>query len=484
MYQPQLIEVDPQRIKFNPLNPRRHQGMEFDRLKQSVREVGIVQLPTVRVLPGGFYEVIDGEGRIRTAQEKRSSAIWAISLGIVNDHDALTMLQSANSVRSFSFFAECRGIANLNRQGQTIESIAKQVGRSKRTLQTYAAIGYFPDQLIEMMQTDILRREAQGEGDRKGSRLTYGYNMLQDVLPLRQLRPGKEDPSVSGVIDGTYDYTEVQRVIEQVIQGDISNTDQLKAYVEQRRRELFEKQFNEEMRKRLEAELAQTKQALEASFQQQLQGVQEQTTKRYEAQVAVLQRQYQDLDTQYQKLVKDVAKRPEVIAEREKQLQQKLKDAEAERARFQTLQQQVQQEVQKTQQEARAAIQRELSEAIKEQRKTMEQQLAQARADMEAYYAQKSQQLQLKATTSFRQSVAHETELSAQWRQSSLNIMSGDMIKGFDWLSDAEKMSLLAEVVAVRETSIQMEEALRHRMQPSVTTDEIHIEEGSSIHGR
>lgn len=125
MYQPQLIEVDPQRIKFNPKNPRKHQGPEYLRLKQSVKEVGVIQLPTLRVLPGGFYEAIDGEGRVRSAQEARRQTMWAISLGLVNDQDALTMLQASNTVRSFGFLAECRGLANLHRQGQSVETIAK-----------------------------------------------------------------------------------------------------------------------------------------------------------------------------------------------------------------------------------------------------------------------------------------------------------------------------------------------------------------------
>lgn len=481
MYQPQLIEVDPQRIKFSAQNPRKHRGTDFVRLKQSVKEVGIVQLPTVRVIPGGFYEVIDGEGRVRSAQDARLHNMWAVSLGKVTDQDALLMLQASNTVRSFGFLAECRGLANLHRQGQHAESITKALGYdSARAVQNLIAIGYFPDHLIEVMQNDIMR----GEGERE--RGISWSTALQFILPLRQLLPGKVFPGQLRPgkkgdtpgwesLDGLYDYTEVQRAIEQIIGGAIRTEDQLRAYIEQRRRELFEDQFNKELREQLDIALAQTKGMLEESYNQQLQGVQQKTAERYEAQVNALRRQYEELDQQYQKLVKDVARRPEIIAEREKQLQQKLKDAEAERTRFQSLQQQVQQEVQKTQQEAQMAIQHQLSEAIKEQRKAMDQQLAQARADMEAYYSQKDQQRQLQAEKSVRQTVAHGTELLSQTQQWILHLTSSGFVKGVAWLPEAEVASLLAQIMAVQQTLADALESIRQGV--SV------IEEGSATRG-
>jgi ParB-like chromosome segregation protein Spo0J len=459
--QPQLIEVDPQLIKFSRLNPRKHQGSEFDRLRQSVKEVGIVQLPTVRVRPAGFYEVIDGEGRVRSAQDARHRAIWVVSLGIVSDQDALTMLQSANSVRSFGFLAECKGLANLHRQGQSGRELAKRFGTDHGTMANYIGIGYFPETLVEKVnQASASLSESRG--------ITLGYKTLQSLLILRQVLPGQTIPGRfsidSPALDGTYDYREVEIAIEKIIQGEITTQDQLSAYVANRRRELFEQRFNEEMRLRLEAELVQTKQALEESYNQQLQGIQAQTASRYEAQVAVLRQQYDDLDKQYQRLVRDVAKRPEIIAQREADLQKKLKAAEVERERFQTLQQQVQSEVQKAQAEARAAIQHELSEAIKEQRKAMDQQLAQARADMEAFYTQKDQQRQLQAEKSVRQTVAHGTELLSQTQQWILHLTSPGFVKGVSWLPDTEIGSLLAQIMAVQRTLTEALEAIRGGM--------------------
>jgi ParB-like chromosome segregation protein Spo0J len=488
MNQPEIVKVDPQRIKFNPKNPRQHQGTEFDRLKQSVKEVGVVQLPTVRVLPGGFYEAIDGEGRVRSAQEARKPFMYAVSYGQVDDQEALTMLQASNSVRSFSFLAECRGLANMHRQGQTGESIAKKMGTLAVPTSERIAIGYFPDQIMSTIQNALLQQGEDG--------FTWAYASVRRLLPLRQLLPGQRKPgdippgqnTSSGwsQIDGAYDYHEVQQAVERIVQGDIKTREQLISYVEQRRRELFEKHFNEEMRKRLEAEIAQTKQALEESYTQKMQGVQQQTAQRYESQVAILQKQYADLEKQYQKLVTDVAKRPEIIAEREKQLQQKLKEAEAERTRFQTLQSDVQLQIQKAQQEAQQVIQRQLSEAIKEQRKSMDAQLAQARADMEDYYAKRDQDRQIKAETSIRQAVAHGTELLSQTQQSFLHLMSPNFVKGIAWLSNAEIAGLLAQIAAVQQTLDNAKEDIQETIKHGATVASgvpVLTEEGSIING-
>jgi ParB-like chromosome segregation protein Spo0J len=109
MLQHYLIQVDPQRIKFNPLNPRKHRGTEYVRLKESIEQIGIIQPPIVRVLPGNLFEVIDGEGRVSVGQELGFETIWVMSVGIVDDQEALVLLQASNTLRSFNFLGNCSG---------------------------------------------------------------------------------------------------------------------------------------------------------------------------------------------------------------------------------------------------------------------------------------------------------------------------------------------------------------------------------------
>jgi ParB/RepB/Spo0J family partition protein len=252
---PQLIEVDPRKIRFNERNPRKHQGAEYLRLRESVKEIGVVQLPTVRRLAGGFYECIDGEGRIKAAQEAGLEKIWVICLDIIDDVEALTMLQAANVVRSFSYLSGCKGLANLHREGQTYETIARNLGVSSRIVKTDVSVGYFPEQTIALIQHHLLQ---SSEEDREGKRtLLWSAHTFYTLLPLRiQIRARGDTRS----LDGLYDYTEVHRTVEKIIHGEIATHEQLQLHVEQRRRELFEERFDKTLQMRLEEELAQAKQ--------------------------------------------------------------------------------------------------------------------------------------------------------------------------------------------------------------------------------
>lgn len=458
MYTPQLIEVDPMRIKFNPKNPRKHQGGEFDRLKQSVKEVGVVQLPTVRVLPGGFYEVIDGEGRVRSAQEARLKSIWAVSLGQVSEDDALTMMQSANSVREFGFLAECRGMANMHRQGATAEAIAKKMGLTTPVASHHIAIGYFPDDLLEKMQD---ASQSTNSVDQREGSISWGHRTIREFLPLRQVPPGVRDPQRSSDIEA-YNYSEVRRAIEKTIRGELTSQEQIRAYVEQRRRELFEQRFDKDLQERLKDELSAAKLALEESHQQALQALEQQSKEQFTAQVDAFQKQYDLLQHNYQELVAKTAKLPEQLKLLQEQAEAKLAKAEEERRRFQALQSQVKLEAQKAQQEAERAAQDKMRQMLKERQAAMDETLKQTRADLEAFYSQKDRERQLQAEKSVRQAVAHGTELLTQTQQWILNLTSQGMVRGLSWLPDAEVNSLVAQINAVRDTLEVAAEKIEH----------------------
>src|SRR2546429_4523379 len=210
---PQLVEVDPDLIKFNTANPRKHHGSEYFRLKKSVAEVGMVQMPTVRVLPGGFFECIDGEGRVKIAQEAHLPTIWAVSLGIVDSPEALTMLQAANAIRDFNYLAECKGLANLHQQGTTIPTLAEKFGVHQSLIAQMVAIGHFPDNLFTLIQEDMARSEEQA------SRWTQ--TLLHGILPLRQEQHGLNARQIeqgrSVHLETLYDYTEVRLAVEKVM---------------------------------------------------------------------------------------------------------------------------------------------------------------------------------------------------------------------------------------------------------------------------
>lgn len=455
---PQLIEIDPRLVKGNPANPRKHLGSQFLRLKKSVQDVGLVQFPAVRVLPGGFFECIDGEGRVQAARESHAERIWVVSFGVLDDETALLMLQAANVIRSFNLLAECRGLANLHRQGMTSTSLAKKFGLHASLISDLIAIGYFPNELMDMIQEDIARSEGQA------SRWTQ--SMLREMLHLRQERPGqntkrgKRDQTVA--LESCYDYQEVQRAAEQVLQGTIVDSAQMAAYVTQRRLELYQERFDQTLQQRLERETAQAREALAASFQQQLAEEQTEIASQYQEQLEALRTQLAELEACHQAMIKEVAKRPDVVAQREQELQERLLALEEERTNLHVLEQEVWREAGELHQRLKAEMRQNLAEEHEQQRIRLEKEYAQSRAELETYYAQKDQKRQLQAEKTIRQSVAYGCEQLATTQQWILHLLTPGMYKGLAWLSAPEIMGLLAQIRAVRETLEKAEERLLH----------------------
>lgn len=225
--------------------------------------------------------------------------------------------------------------------------------------------------------------------------------------------------------------------------------------------------------------MEQTRQKLEEHYAQRLEGAQKETATRYEAQVDVLNKQYKDLEAQHQRLVKEVARRPEIIEQREKELAAKLQEAAQERNRFTTLQTKLQSEIEQSKAEAAKAIRSQLDEMLAQQRTAMDAQLAETKANIESYYAQRDEQRQLKAEISVRQAVAHGTELLSQTQQSFFHLLSPGFVKGIGWLSQAEIAGLLAQIVAVQDTLDSAKQTIQDAMSHRSTVSESVIEEGS-----
>lgn len=465
MYQLHLIEVDPQRIKFNPLNPRKHRGTEYMRLRESIKRIGIVQLPTVRVLDGKFFEAIDGEGRISIAQEEHFEKIWVISVGIIEEHEALVMLQSANTMRSFNFLAECKGLANLHRQGNTGEQLAEQFSSNQPRISTMVALGYFPDELLTKIQDDIASSEEHAA--------YWGYGLLESMLRLRELLPGQHAAGGAkwSSLDSVYDYKEVIRAVEEVISGKITTREQMHTYVVNRKYEIYQERFNQDLHRRLEEELAQTKKELEAVNEQKIHEIEEKTQMRYQSQVEILQSQLDDLSKRHTQIVKQVARRPEIIEKREEELQEAIQKAERERRELQDkrnqweedarrAQMKAQEETRQKQEQWEREFKQALGEELDAQREKQKKKLQETEDDIKAFYAQKDQEKQIKAENTIRGLLSNGIKSLADAQQIIDHIVSPSMFQGVQQLGGAQHESLLWAIRSLSEALDRAENKL------------------------
>jgi hypothetical protein len=462
---PRLMQIDPYLIKFNAANPRAHWGKELLRLKTSVEKVGMVQFPTVRDLYGDFVECLDGEGRVLIARENHEPRIWVVNLGKVHDTDALLMLQAANTVRTFSLLDECQGMANLHRQGETIQSLAEKFSLKFTKTRCMVDIGYFPDDLLALIREDEFRSEEHVQ--------RWTYSLLVELLPLRQELPGKAPFHLQPheqTLDDVYDYLEVRRAIEKVVRGDIAGArDDMRNYVTQRRLELFQALFDQKLQAHLKVELEQAKLALEQDYSQKLELVQQKTIKEYEEKLQDLQKDRDDLEASYKAAINKVAKESEQVKQIQEKLQLKIQDIERKRKEVEVLRRQMDKEAHAQEQQLRAKErqleeekQRQLEEELKLQRTIGHELRDQMKADLEAQYAQKERELQLQTETTIHQIVADCARLLTETQLSVLNLISPDVFKGISWLQRPEMMALIAQIRTVRETLEQAEERLLH----------------------
>src|SRR5579884_3489456 len=90
---------------------------------------------------------------------------------------------------------------------------------------------------------------------------------------------------------------------------------------------------------------------------------------------------------------------------------------------------------------------------------------------------QKDQRRQIRVEKTFRQAIAHGTELLSQSHQWLLLLTTPGMAEGLSWLSEAETVSLLGQIQTVRDTLEKAEEVVLHGRAP----DAVSPEEGGEV---
>ena len=129
-----ILPVD--KIRTNPYQPRKF----FDRsaleeLADSIREYGVLQPVSVRLINGCSYELVAGERRLRASKLAGLGTIPAIVVNI-SDHDSAMLAMIENLQRqNLHFIEEAEGFQNLlTDYAFTQEVLARRVGKSQSTI--------------------------------------------------------------------------------------------------------------------------------------------------------------------------------------------------------------------------------------------------------------------------------------------------------------------------------------------------------------
>jgi ParB family transcriptional regulator, chromosome partitioning protein len=149
-----LRELAVQLIRPNPAQPRR----EFDEealvaLSRSIAARGVLQPIVVRPIPGGTYELVAGERRLRAARLAGLDTIPAV-VRETDEGDRLELALIENMAREdLNPIEEARALATLvDDLGLSKEEIGRRVGRSRPAISNTIRMLELPDEALALIE--------------------------------------------------------------------------------------------------------------------------------------------------------------------------------------------------------------------------------------------------------------------------------------------------------------------------------------------
>lgn len=154
----QTLELPIMDIERSPYQPRRDfREEELRELADSLKNNGLVQLPTVRKNAAGRYELIAGERRMRAAQLIGWSKI-RVELVNVDDQTAAIMTTTENIQREdLNPIEEASSYRTLqDRFGLTQADVAEKVGKSRAAVANATRLLELPDEVKQLVSTGLI----------------------------------------------------------------------------------------------------------------------------------------------------------------------------------------------------------------------------------------------------------------------------------------------------------------------------------------
>jgi ParB family transcriptional regulator, chromosome partitioning protein len=201
-----LREIPVDLVRPNPRQPRR----SFDEgalaeLADSIRTRGVLQPIVVRALPGGHYELVAGERRLRAARIAGLESVPAM-VREADDWERLDLALAENMARvDLNPIEEARACALLvDDLGLTKEEVGRRVGRSRVAISNLIRLLELPEETLELIEDGAL---SEGHGrallmckdHATRRRLAFdardaGWSVRETERRAREAETGEEEP--------------------------------------------------------------------------------------------------------------------------------------------------------------------------------------------------------------------------------------------------------------------------------------------------
>ena len=169
-----------QKIEPNRLQPRRNfDEEELSALADSIRQHGVIQPLTVRLLDSGYYQIIAGERRWRAA---RLAGLREVPVVVIeaDDKKAMELALIENLQRAdLTPIEEARGYQQLiGEYGLTQEQVADRVSKSRPAVANAMRLLSLPDELLALVE--------EGKLTAGHARAILSLKESRSSLPLRR----------------------------------------------------------------------------------------------------------------------------------------------------------------------------------------------------------------------------------------------------------------------------------------------------------
>jgi ParB family chromosome partitioning protein len=201
-----LREVPVELVGPNPRQPRRSfDEASLAELAESIRARGVLQPIVVRALPGGHYELVAGERRLRAARRAELETIPAM-VREADDWERLDLALAENMARvDLNAVEEARACAMLvDDLGLTKEEVGRRVGRSRVAISNLIRLLELPEEALELIEEGKL---SEGHGrallmckdHATRRRLAFdardaGWSVRETERRAREAETGAEEP--------------------------------------------------------------------------------------------------------------------------------------------------------------------------------------------------------------------------------------------------------------------------------------------------
>lgn len=145
-------------ISRNPNQPRRYFDPEaIAQLAESIRQYGVLNPLTVRRAPGGGFELVAGERRLRAARVAGLNEVPCLIIAAdEKDSSAIALVENLQR-RDLDFFEEAGGFKRLIEQyGLTQEEAARKVGKTQSAVANKLRLLRLSAQNMEMIRSSGL----------------------------------------------------------------------------------------------------------------------------------------------------------------------------------------------------------------------------------------------------------------------------------------------------------------------------------------